>query len=193
MRTCRRCNQSQNIEEFYPSARFRLGDWCKACHSLYAAERNLAKKNGTWKRTHRYVRGPFAKGTVSYKTREAERMRRSRKENPAKHREFEMNNYRKHRNAVLDFIGRICVCCGETQPFMLNIDHVNNDGVTHRAAIRGENKTLRARRYYKSIIADPDARIRFRTLCINCNFGRRANGGICPHEEQRMADFALSA
>jgi hypothetical protein len=146
-------------------------------------------RSGTWTITRKFVpRTEFHKGTEAYKKREAERMRRQRKEFPEIRRALEMSNYRKHRNAALDFFGRECACCGEAEPFMLNIDHINNDGKEHRA----KHGTQRA--YLKSMITDPGARSKYRTLCRNCNYGRQANGGgLCPHEVARMAAFALCA
>lgn len=72
--------------------------------------------------------------------------------------------------------GYVCVCCGETQPAFLSIDHVNNDGNTHRKKLGRGNliyRWLKVNGYPKT----------FQVLCMNCNFGKRMNGGICPHVE----------
>jgi hypothetical protein len=72
--------------------------------------------------------------------------------------------------------GYICVCCGETEPLFLTIDHIHNDGAAHRKSINGGGTRLydwlRARNY-------PDG---FQVLCLNCNMGKYRNGGTCPHK-----------
>ena len=84
------------------------------------------------------------------------------------------------RHEVLLKIGRICVCCSESNPVFLTVDHIQNDGRRHRAAFSGNTVAL-----YNSILKATDARERFRTLCYNCNCGRHRNGGICPHVQSR--------
>lgn len=83
---------------------------------------------------------------------------------------------------VFDYYGRVCVCCGETIPKFLTIDHINNDGAEHRREIFGVNKGGAGLNFYLWLKRHgfPEG---FQTLCMNCNFGRRMNNGICPHKE----------
>lgn len=73
--------------------------------------------------------------------------------------------------------GFMCACCGETEVAFLTIDHVNNDGAEHRRQLKEESgsshlyKWLRRNGYPAG----------FSVLCMNCNWGRYINGGICPH------------
>ena len=59
----------------------------------------------------------------------------------------------------------------------LSIDHINNDGATHRKdnRFRGPNiySWLKAHNYPKD---------RFQVLCYNCNLAKAHCGGICPHK-----------
>ena len=82
----------------------------------------------------------------------------------------------KNRNLVFDHYGRTCICCGESEFRFLTIDHINNDGATHRKAIGGN--------LYSWLIKNqfPDG---FQVLCFNCNHGKHLNGGICPHQVAR--------
>ena len=81
------------------------------------------------------------------------------------------------RLSVLDaYGGRICSCCGETQLAFLSLDHVNDNGAEHRRALGGHVYEWLA----KHDFPDKDA---YRVLCRNCNWGRRVNNGICPHQE----------
>lgn len=73
--------------------------------------------------------------------------------------------------------GNECKCCGEQNLIFLTIDHVNNDGYLERDP---SGKRTGGRSLYNKIIAEdyPD---RFQLLCMNCNFGKSINKGICPH------------
>lgn len=72
-----------------------------------------------------------------------------------------------------------CVCCGESEWNFLSIDHIHNNGNLHKK----QNKNLHggASMYYWLIKHNfPKG---FQVLCMNCNFGKRMNDGICPHTE----------
>lgn len=71
--------------------------------------------------------------------------------------------------------GYICVCCGELTPQFLSIDHIDGGGHQHRKSIGNGHfyRWLRDNHY-------PEG---FQILCMNCNFGKRMNHGICPHKE----------
>lgn len=77
-----------------------------------------------------------------------------------------------YKKAVIDAYGGVCECCGEKDPRLLTIDHINNDGAGDR------NNDLWSR--LRSLGYPKD---RYRLLCWNCNSGRSANGGTCPHKE----------
>lgn len=83
----------------------------------------------------------------------------------------------RHANArkiVIAGYGGRCQCCGETEPYFLTIDHVNNDGAKER-------KYLSSSQLYIYLIRNGFPRDRYQLLCFNCNLGRQINGGICPH------------
>jgi hypothetical protein len=85
------------------------------------------------------------------------------------------------RRDVIGHYGGICVCCGETELRFLTIDHIYEDG----AVCRRETNTRGGTRYYYWVKANgyPDF---LRVLCYNCNLATYRNGGICPHEEERL-------
>lgn len=82
------------------------------------------------------------------------------------------------RNAAHAAYGGKCVCCGESNPAFLTIDHVNEDGAAHRKALNAQAGLyiydwLRKQGY-------PDG---FQLLCFNCNCARSMRGdGVCPHQ-----------
>ena len=79
------------------------------------------------------------------------------------------------RSLVLVAYGMKCVCCSETQPLLLNIDHVNNDGAKHRESVGYST------RFYRWLIRNkfPEG---FQIMCWNCNLGKYLNSGTCPHK-----------
>jgi hypothetical protein len=76
--------------------------------------------------------------------------------------------------------GNACACCGETEPTFLTIDHVNNDGGAKRRS--GEHPAGSAP-IYRWLIKNnfPPG---FQVLCMNCQFGKKYNGGVCPHQSR---------
>ncbi|VVB52888.1 Uncharacterised protein [uncultured archaeon] len=71
-----------------------------------------------------------------------------------------------------------CVCCGEKHISFLTIDHIEDDGYKNRDT-QGRGKHL-----YRYLINQNFPR-GFQTLCFNCQWGKRLNGGFCPHHPHR--------
>ena len=110
-----------------------------------------------------------------YPKRSAERTSAWRKAN----REWALQSQRDANRKLKDaayaaYGGYLCACCGETIEAFLSLDHINNDGADHRRAVdrRKIYKWLKVNGY-------PEG---FQVLCMNCNFGKARNGGICPHK-----------
>ena len=96
-----------------------------------------------------------------------------------KHRRAYHSTYHRERNRVLrkqffELYGGVCVCCGESDKRFLTLDHVNGNG-----------KADRRKRCQSAILGDAIANLdtdKYQILCYNCNLGRSANNGICPHK-----------
>ena len=73
--------------------------------------------------------------------------------------------------------GYRCVCCGETEPSMLTLDHINNDGGEHR---RREPAMRWSKHLYAWILKQPK-KPPLQVLCYNCNISKFRNNGICAH------------
>lgn len=76
-----------------------------------------------------------------------------------------------------------CKCCKENTLQFLSIDHVNGGGNKHRQALK-KTKTGTALYYWLIKQNFPDG---YAVLCMNCNWGKRMNGGICPHQSNLKA------
>ncbi len=79
---------------------------------------------------------------------------------------------RKFRQQVLEAYGGKCVCCGETTPEFLTIDHIFKDGAAHRREIGND--------LYPWLVRNGFPKDRFRLLCMNCNLAIGQHGK-CPH------------
>ena len=97
-------------------------------------------------------------------------------QNRQKIRRIRRHNYLK--SLVFNHYGGYkCTCCGITDPLFLCIDHMNNDGNTHRRQYKLNNSTA----LYRWIVINhfPEG---FQVLCYNCNMAKRLNNGICIHQ-----------
>lgn len=93
-----------------------------------------------------------------------------------KNNERERLRYANWRAEVLSAYGNKCSCCGEEEILFLEIDHIDNNGCSHRKEIGRSAKAL------VKWIVDNSFPVGFQILCSNCNQGKKRNGGICPHK-----------
>jgi hypothetical protein len=78
--------------------------------------------------------------------------------------------------------GQVCACCGETEPLFLEIDHINNDGATHRRSLGYDGNGKGANGQTLQWLKRNGYPAGFQILCANCNKGKARNGGTCPHK-----------
>ena len=69
----------------------------------------------------------------------------------------------------------LCACCGEKEEVFLTIDHMDNDGATHK-----KNNGLRGSVDLYRWIIQNDFPKNFQVLCMNCNWAK-FKVGKCPH------------
>lgn len=98
-------------------------------------------------------------------------------------REAQLSYQKSIKQKVVDAYGGKCQCvwgCDVKDLGFLSLDHVNNDGKTHRLSLGRSN-------VYADVLRQgcPDI---FQVLCYNCNFGRAKNKGICPHIYRLLKD-----
>ena len=84
-----------------------------------------------------------------------------------------------YKKKVLEAYGDRCACCAETSPIFLTVDHINNDGASHRRELSGSRKS--GTWFYKWLMNNnfPSG---FQILCWNCNWAKRF--GECPHKNK---------
>jgi len=70
--------------------------------------------------------------------------------------------------------GYICRCCGVTEPIFLSLDHIADDGASHRREIG-----TGAHELYRWLIKH-NFPLGFQVLCHNCNWAKACGG--CPHQ-----------
>lgn len=81
-----------------------------------------------------------------------------------------------NKKEIFNHYGNSCNCCGEDTPQFLTIDHINNDGYLHKKELNLSSGTC----FYAWIIRNKFPK-GLQTLCMNCNFGKKINKGVCPH------------
>lgn len=91
-------------------------------------------------------------------------------------------NYRRslREEALNAYGGMVCACCGEKEPMFLTLDHIDNNGAAERLKIAGRRNAA-GTHTYKWLKANGYPPGRYQVLCMNCNFGKRMNKGVCPH------------
>ena len=102
----------------------------------------------------------------------------STKEGREKERARDRKRRRQSKIKILDFLGRRCVCCGETDEIYLEVDHVFNDGNKEKKG-SGKWETI-----YKKLQVEPG---RYQILCCNCNKAKHYNDGELYIPEQGWA------
>lgn len=82
------------------------------------------------------------------------------------------HSYSSEKEECISHYGVKCYCCSESNLIFLTIDHINGGGNKHRKEI--------GTRLYRWLIKNnfPNG---FQVSCMNCNWGKYLNKGVCPH------------
>jgi hypothetical protein len=71
-----------------------------------------------------------------------------------------------------------CVCCGTRELSFLSLDHIGDDAT--------EDKKKRDVWHLKYITIIKEGFPKgLQTMCFNCQWGKRINGGFCPHHPEK--------
>lgn len=172
MKLCSKCGQEKAITDFHKSSKNKDGrrGECKVCNALRSNDwraRNPERARAISLASHRRCKAKRASATKAYYRKNATALKAK-----------EMERQRKLKEAAFAAYGGYkCRCCGETQREFLCLDHVANDGSTHRKQVGPKSLYLWLRdNGYPPIL---------QVLCYNCNQGKQLNGGVCPHQTAR--------
>ena len=95
--------------------------------------------------------------------------------------EAQRNSARRARLEMVKEYGGRCVCCGESQPQFLTMDHTNGDGAEHRRGLTGGAERsgggYQIALWLKRQGWPKDG---FRLLCWNCNCAKGFSGYCHP-------------
>lgn len=83
-------------------------------------------------------------------------------------------------NRILDHYGRKCNCCGEAEINFLTVDHINNDGATHKRIMKSKDPGS-----VRKWIVDNGFPDTIQILCYNCNCAK-GKLGYCPHQLKHL-------
>jgi hypothetical protein len=157
-----------------------ISDTGCACGKAFATRRKLFGHivGIRWYRNHR---AQARAASQRWKDRDVPEVNRRRRERKAAEYHY----------ALIRYSGAdppSCRCCGCTDEWALTIGHINDDGAEHRKRIAGR-KDGRQRLGLTSFLRylrrnnwpdDPP----LETVCWNCQWGKRRNSGICPHQRR---------
>lgn len=163
MKRCNICEQEKPLSEFYSSQRMRIKKGAKVTYVTPEC------KPCYMIRTKAYYQAN--KATLRPKENAANRSKRAR-----------------IKEAVFAAYGGYrCACCGETEKAFLTLDHIANDGASNRRKIAGKRHAAGYTTY--DWLVKNGFPAGYQVLCMNCNFGKRMNAGVCPHLA-RCNDYA---
>lgn len=151
MKICCVCRVEKELTDFYRSRKSKDGyDYrCKACEKkIKSSPEKKEKRREYYAKRHK---------EMSKSPEQKEAMRRASRKYARKSRD-------KTRSKVIEMYGGKCARCGESDPIVLDIDHVQDDGAEHRREMGFGNLLVSdvLKKGYR-----PD---KFQMLCKNCNW-----------------------
>lgn len=165
-RNCKKCGETKPINDF-PVSDAKRGyrrHICNICESQRKKDYYGDHYTETREKQNKNAKLKYNSDLESHRSQGAEWAR----------------HYREiYREKVFNFYGNKCACCGETERVFLTIDHKNNDGYTAR---KEKLHPRDSAGFYRWLVKH-DFPAEFQILCMNCNFGKSRNNGICPHEK----------
>jgi hypothetical protein len=176
---CSKCMSSKETILFTKNRARSSGvaDWCKDCMKKY---HELIPDR---------IRNYKVRSDKKHMAEKVVKTKEWRRQNPEKVRQYNRSNAQKYKLSAIRAYSdgkNCCACCDENNIKFLSIDHMNDDGASHRKEVgSGSNMHvwLHTHAYPKG----------FQVLCFNCNLGRSVNGGVCPHKEVWVSMTAPAA
>ena len=117
----------------------------------------------------------------AHKDESRRRLREWKEANREQVRKVSRDWYAKQRQDGLDLLGRACACpgCPVTLDVFLSLDHINGGGGKHRALYgqKGHRHGGKPTSVWRDVLAHPDPKSEFQTLCHNCNQAKHITKG----------------
>ena len=189
MKRCCKCGASKPLMDYWFDAKKnRHNPRCRTCQAADRASwkaRNsdrVKQTNRAWQLANpERVKATQDRWKAKNPGIAAQRMREWRLANLERHRGTCRRNDQRMKDACYEAYGGYrCACCGESHPQFLTIDHINNDGAAHRKDVNNGLRRGGGKKIYTWLISN-NFPAGFQILCMNCNWGKARNGGICPH------------
>lgn len=160
---CSKCKIEQSMTQFYSDNNTKDGFacWCKTCQRA-KYKKTYFEGNGRPNALQRYNQRRQQPGFI-----------KAMRERGKKYRDLV------RAEIFAAYGGALCRCCGEQDQSVLCVDHVNNDGASHRKQLGkpGIYEWLRRNKYPAG----------FQILCMNCNQAKRMNNGELPISRYRAS------
>jgi len=155
LKKCSKCGEEKSLKEFYKQHAFNARNKFTAVMAeckVCVRKRSYARKHGEKSKEIKKKGNAYSKAQ-NLKFRDA---------------------------AFAAYGGYKCVCCGETEPLFMTLDHINNDGADFRRNAMGR-RTAAGHHTYRRLFKNgyPEG---IQVLCMNCNHGKRMNNETCPHQ-----------
>ena len=193
-KTCTKCGQELSISEFWFNAKKGLHNpACRACQKLAREAWRAANPKRRREIDRAWVlANPERVKAAQERWKErnpgaaAQRAAEWYQQNKGEVRSRERSRYQEAKDTVYAVYGGKCACCGESESKFLSIDHVNNDGNIRRKEMQyGVGGNGGGIKLYATIISEgfPDT---YQILCMNCNWGKARNNGVCPHQTVKV-------
>lgn len=207
LKVCRKCGRTMEVSNF-PALTYRHNGkeermYSSPCRDCENAQRRKTRKRvepsarrkspiytgpkqcgmcGAVKPFDKFYKMPNGRASSYCKTCMVNRSTKYKKAKPQVGSQWAKEKRKRVKDAVFAAYGGYkCACCGETEDKFLTLDHINNDGAEFRMRVFGRRTAAGYRTYLYLLKNDfPEG---YQVLCMNCNYGKRMNGGVCPHQE----------
>ena len=169
MKTCTKCGLAKEEEEFYLfKKRNYRNSYCKACSNSISKQSRI-----------KYKEANGVAYSTEWKRKDSEHRERSNAWDRRRNQEIKLQ--------LISGYGGKCVCCGESNPVFLTLEHKNHDGQEHRKSLGG-SKHSGGMKIYKDVI-NRGFPSEYTILCMNCNFAEK-DGRLCPHKVSRSKEYS---
>ena len=179
---CTRCGEDKPPSEMTVRTRRGREKLCHACQLAYYRKYRAENREKDNAAKAAWVARNKERVRLQYTARRKTKIAAMSEAELAEFRKFENDKAKRQSAAIKDKVfvaygGWRCACCGEAERTFLTIDHMLNNG----SKLRKEGVHGHSTKFYRWLLRTGFPK-EFQVLCMNCQFGKRMNGGVCPHQ-----------